>query len=146
MQQQSEIELAIELKLVKQKEALINAQRDVVKVTTEALQRQEVAVIEANQRLKVADYQLQAAQDQASAIMARGKASAEVIRFENQAEAAGWKKAVEAYAGDGDAYARWVLLKKLAPAFQRMMVNTADSPLMDIFKTYGEEDSKAPQK
>ena len=58
--------------------------------------------------------------------------------FDNQAEAAGWKKAVEAFSGDGDEYARWVMLKKLAPSFRRIMVNTADSPMMEIFKSYND--------
>jgi hypothetical protein len=81
---------------------------------------------------------LEAASDLAAAITARGKADASVIEFDNQAEAAGWKKAVTAFSGDGDQYARWVMLKKLAPSFQQMMVNTADSPIMDIFKQFSE--------
>ena len=88
-----------------------------------------------------------AAQDEALAITARGEAAAEVINFENEAEAAGWQKSVAAYDGDGDQFARWVMLKKLAPSFRQMMVNTADSPLMDIFNEFriassGGEDSE----
>ncbi|MCI0361183.1 MAG: hypothetical protein L0211_22105, partial [Planctomycetaceae bacterium] len=57
--------------------------------------------------------------------------------------AAGWKKAVAAFGGSGDEYARWSLLKKLAPAYRNMMVNTHDSPIMDIFRQY-EQQRSAP--
>ena len=145
LQQESEQKLAMEKELVKQKRAIVEAEQEVVKKVTEAERKQEVAVIEANQRLKVADFELQAAEDQAAAVMARGQAAAAVIEFDNQAEAAGWKKAVASFGGDGDEYARWVMLKKLAPSYRRMMINTADSPIMDIFRSYSEPRDK-PQR
>ncbi len=135
-QQASEQQLKIEQELVKQKQVLVAVEQEVVKLTTEAQRQQEVAVIGAEQRRKVAEVELLAAQDEAQAITARGEAAAEVINFENEAEAAGWKKSVEAYDGNGDEFARWVMLKKLAPSFRQMMVNTADSPLMDIFNEF----------
>jgi regulator of protease activity HflC (stomatin/prohibitin superfamily) len=136
LQQQSEQELAVEQELIKQKQEIVAADQEVVKVVTQAMREQEVAVIEANQRLAVAEFELKAAEDQAAAVLARGQAAADVIRFDNEAEAAGWKNAVEAFGGDGDKFARWVLLKKIAPAFRSMMINTADSPIMDIFTEY----------
>jgi regulator of protease activity HflC (stomatin/prohibitin superfamily) len=135
-QQISEQQFAVEKEMVKQKQALVEAQREVVKITTAAERKQEVAVIEANQQLKVAEVELAAAENLASAMRDRGKADAEVIEFANAAEAAGWKKAVDAFGGDGDEYARYVLLKKLAPSYRSMMINTADSPIMDIFRQY----------
>jgi len=142
-QQASEQQLRIEQELVKRKEALVESEREVVTLTIEALRQQEVAVIEANQRKKVAESELDAAEDQAEAIGARGQAAADVIRFGNEAEAAGWAKAVEAYDGDGDEYARWVMLRKMAPAFRQMMVNTADSPLMNIFNEFNQSSESA---
>ncbi|MEL6896021.1 MAG: SPFH domain-containing protein, partial [Planctomycetota bacterium] len=138
-QQTSEQMLQIEKEMVKRKEELVEADRKVVALTTEAKQRQEVAVITANQRKTVAETELAAAKDQATAITARGEAAASVIQFENEAEAAGWNKAVEAYGGSGDAYARYVMLRKMAPSYRQMMVNTADSPLMEIFKEFTPE-------
>jgi uncharacterized membrane protein YqiK len=117
-------------------QALVAAQQEVVKMTTEAKQAQEIALIEASKRLKVAELELQAAADRAAATLARGTAEAKVIEFQNEAEAAGWRKAVAAFSNDGDEYARWSLLKKLAPAYRSMMVNTSDSPIMDIFRQY----------
>src|ERR1041384_7450116 len=105
-------------------------------MTVEAEQAQQVAGIEAPKRVKVAELELQAAADQATATLARGTADAKVIQFQNEAEAAGWRKAVEAFSGSGEDYARWTLLKKLAPAYRSLMVNTADSPIMDIFRQY----------
>ena len=135
-QQLSEQQLATQKEMVKQKPALVSAEQEVVRVVTEATRKKEVALIEANQRLKVAEFELKAAQDEAAATLALGKAKAEVIQFDNQAEAAGWKRSVEAFSGDGNEFARWTLLNRLAPAFKKMMVNTADSPLMDIFKEF----------
>lgn len=138
-QQTSEQQLKIEQEMVKRKEALVEVDREVIKLTTEAMRQQEVAVIEAEQRKKVAEVELAAAKDQSEAILAQGKAEAEVIGFENEAEAAGWVKSVEAYDGDGDEYARWVMLRKLAPSYRQMMVNTADSSLMNIFNEFNSE-------
>jgi regulator of protease activity HflC (stomatin/prohibitin superfamily) len=140
-QQASEQQLKIEQELVKQKQVLVEVEREVVTITVEAQRQQEVSVIEANQRKKVAEVELVAAEDQAQAITALGEAAAEVISFENAAEAAGWEKSVAAYEGNGDEFARWVMLKKLAPSFRQMMVNTADSPLMDIFNEFNIDDS-----
>ncbi|TWT83977.1 SPFH domain / Band 7 family protein [Planctomycetes bacterium CA13] len=137
-QQESEKELRIEQELVKQKQALIEVEQEVITITIEAKRQQEVAVIEANQRKKVAEVELAAAEDEAKAITAKGTADAEVIRFGNKAVAAGWQKSVEAYGGSGDEFARWVMLKKLAPSFQEMMVNTSDSPLMNIFTEFSD--------
>jgi len=41
---------------------------------------------------------------------------------------------VEAFHGDGNAVARYVLYQKLAPGFRKIMTNTADSPRMEIFR------------
>ena len=135
-QQAAEQELAVQKATVQQRKALVAASQEVVVVTTEAKKKQEVALIDAKTRLAVAEQKLAAAKDLAAAIMAKGKAQAEVIRFANQAEAAGWQKAVAAFGGDGNEFARWTLYKKLAPAFRTMMVNTENSPLMDAFKTF----------
>ena len=91
-QQVAEQELAVQKATVEQKKALVAASQEVVVVTTEAKKKQEVALIDANKRLAVAEQKLLAAKDLAAAIMAKGKADADVIRFANQAEAAGWQK------------------------------------------------------
>ena len=134
LQQKAEQQVAIQGELVKQRQSLVKAEQDVVKLTTEAMQKQAVAVTGAQQRKGVAVFNLQAAEDQVSAILARGKAEADVVTFQNQAEAAGWKRSVEAFDGNGMQYSQYVLFEKLAGAYHRIMVNTADSPLMKIFE------------
>lgn len=138
LQQESEQKLAIEKALVAQKQALVQAEQEVVKLTTQAMQEQEVAVTKANENAAVAQLKLDASLDEAAAIEAKGQAVADVVRFNNEAEAAGWQTAVEAFSGDGSAYAQYVLFQKLSSSYKRMMVNTADSPIMKIFESFAE--------
>ena len=133
---EEEAKLATEKALVTQKEKLVDAQREVIRMTTEAMQRQEVALAEANRDLEVAEELLKAAKDQAEALLAEKRAEAAVIHFANEAEAAGWKRSVEALDGDGDAFARYVMYQKLAPGFRTIMANTADSPFMTVFQNF----------
>src|SRR5690606_14653918 len=102
----------------------------------EALREQEVAVTKANELKAVAEFKLEAAKDEAAAVLSRGKAKAEVVQFENAAAAAGWRKAVDAFDGDGTLYAQFVMYQKMASAYQNIMVNTADSPIMKIFDQF----------
>ncbi|MEO2050002.1 MAG: hypothetical protein ABGX16_25885 [Pirellulales bacterium] len=95
----------------------------------------------------MAQFKLAAAQDEAAALMALGKATADVIHFENEAKAAGWKRSVESFGGDGQQFARYVLYQKMAGAYQQIMVNTADSPLMRIFDAFAppQQSTTGPQ-
>jgi len=138
LQQESEKKLAKEKAMVLQKQAIVAASQDIVKVTTRAMQEQKVAITKADEQLAVAQFKLDASKDEAGAIEAKGKAAADVIRFENEAESAGWKKAVESFSGDGQAYAQYVLYQKLASSYRRIMVNTADSPIMKMFEDFAE--------
>jgi len=140
-QMKSEQKLAIEQQLVKQKQVLVGADQEVVKITIKAKEQQAVAVTKANEKLQVAKFRLEAANDEAAAITARGKAVADVVRFENEAAAAGWREAVKAFGGDGNEYARYTLFQKLAPSFQTIMANTQNSPLMKIFEEYSKPTS-----
>jgi regulator of protease activity HflC (stomatin/prohibitin superfamily) len=143
LQQESEQKLAVEKAMVSQKQALVTADQDIVKTTTKAEEDQQVALTLANQQLAVAQLKLEASLDESQAITARGQAAADVVRFENEAEAAGWQTAVQAFSGDGRAYARYVLYQKLSGAWRRMMVNTADSPMMKILDAFTEDASAA---
>ncbi|MCA9059532.1 MAG: SPFH domain-containing protein, partial [Planctomycetaceae bacterium] len=118
LQQESEQKLAVEKSMVEQKQALVIADQSIVRITTQAMQEQEVAVTKADELLAVAQLKLDASIDEAAAITARGQAAADVVRFDNEAEAAGWRKAVEAFEGDGHSYAQYVLFNKLAPAYR----------------------------
>jgi regulator of protease activity HflC (stomatin/prohibitin superfamily) len=142
LQQGAEAKLAVEKAMIKRRQELIAAEQSVAQNVTKAQQEQQVAITKANELLVVAERDLEASKDQAAAMLARKKADAGVIEFENMAEAAGWKKTIEALGGDGQAYAQFVLLQKLAPAYKQIMSNTADSPLMDIFKNFDKKPTK----
>ena len=141
LQQQQEANLATETALIAQKRELIGADRLVVEAVTLAKEEQEVALQAAERDKAVATEKLAAAKDEAEAILSRAGAKAAVIGFENEADAAGWKKSVEAL-GDGEAYARYVLYQKLAPGYRSIMTNTADSPLMEVFRQFGKPTPK----
>ena len=121
---------------MKQKQALVQAEQEVVQITVEAERQQEVAVTKANEQLAVAQLRLDAAKDEAAAVLAKGRAEAEVIGFQNAADAAGWAKAVEAFDGNGGQYAQYVLFQKMSGAYRQIMANTADSPIMKIFESF----------
>lgn len=143
IQQQQEARLATENALVVQRQRLVEADREVVKLVTDAKKRQEVALAEANRDKDVASEELAAAKDQAAAILAQKQAEAAVVNFENEADSAGWKAAVKAFSGDGKAFARYVLYRKLAPGYRTIMTNTADSPLMRIFESFDQTGGSA---
>ncbi|QDU54022.1 SPFH domain-containing protein [Aeoliella mucimassa] len=144
LQQQQEAKLATEKALIEQRREVIGADREVVEVVTLAKEEQQVALEAANRDKAVAEQKLEAAKDEAEALLARATAKAAVIGYENEADAAGWRKAVEALGNNGDAYARYVLYQKLAPGYRNIMANTADSPLMDIFQSFGSSAVAAP--
>ena len=122
--------------MIEQRRALVVADRTVVEEVTKAEEEQGVALEEANRDMEVAELELQAAMDKAIAIRAQKRAEAAVIGFENEADAAGWQRAVEALDNDGEAFARYVLYQKLAPGYRSIMTNTADSPLMEVFQSF----------
>ena len=140
LQQESQQKLAIETEMVKQKEALVHADQQVIKLTTQAKREMDVAVTKANQDLKVAQFKLEAAKDEAAAVVSRGKAAAEVVHFQNEAEAAGWQQSVTAFGGDGAAFARFTLYKKMAARIARSWSTprTARSCRFESFNAAGQ--------
>ena len=67
--------------------------------------------------------------------MAKAGAEAEVIKFDNAAEAAGLAAQVAAFDGDGAALSRNMLLAKIAPSF-RTILSSSEGPLMDLFREF----------
>ncbi len=135
LQQLSEAKLKVEVVLADQKKRVVEAEQEVIEKTTKAEERQRVAVTLAEQKLKVAQTQLEATKDKASAILAKAEAAAEVIKFDNAAEAAGLAAQVAAFDGDGGAMARNMLLGKIAPSFRTILGNS-EGPLMDLFSQF----------
>ena len=128
----SEAKLAEQEEMQKQNQAIGQANREVVAVTTEAEQRKAVALTEAAQRLAVAKLKLEAASQTAAALVSRGKAEAEVALLQFQAEAEPLRAVVGAF-GDGQTYAQYFFYQKLAPALKSVLAST-DGPFADIFR------------
>jgi regulator of protease activity HflC (stomatin/prohibitin superfamily) len=130
------VKLQERMKLIKQAEA------DVSVAITHADRQMEVALIEANRKLEVARLELQAARNQADAVLSKGQASADVLLLKNKAEAAGIRSARSAF-GDGEAYARYLFLRKVAPAIKQVISNT-EGPFLDIFRTFSANRTASP--
>lgn len=145
-QQEQEKILVKEKELAKQKAAMKAIDGDIIKLTTAAEQEQEIAVTKAEQEYAVAKLKLEAAMDEAAAMVAKGEGAAKVIHLQNEAEAAGWKAAVLAFNGNGAQYAQFVLYQKLSAAYRKIMVNTADSPIMKIFDSLNVPVNDMPEK
>ena len=141
LQQLSEAKLKVEVVLAEQKKRVVEAEQEVVEKTTKAEEKQKVAVTLAEQKLKVAQTQLEATKDKASAILAKAEADADVIKFDNAAEAAGLAAQVSAFDGDGAAMARNMLLGKIAPSFRTILGNS-EGPLMELFSQFTQRTGK----
>ena len=89
IQQLSEAKLKVEVVLAEQKKRVVEAEQEVVEKTTKSEEKQQVAVTLAEQKLKVAQTALEATKDKASAVLAKAQADADVVKFDNAAEAAG---------------------------------------------------------
>lgn len=136
LQAEQDAKLATEKALITQKKALVTAEKQSIELVAESNKEQGVKLQGANRDLDVAKEDILAAKDRAEAIMSEKMAEAKVIVFGNEAEAAGWKKSIDAFNGSGEKFAQFVLYHKLAPSYKSIMTNTADSPLMDVFKNF----------
>ncbi|RUL82777.1 SPFH domain-containing protein [Tautonia sociabilis] len=143
IQQESQAELRVKNLLAEQKAKLIEAEQQVIEQKTKAMQDQQVAVLNGEQRLAVAETQLEAARSRAAALLAEAQAEADVIRFQNEADLAGLALRVSAFGGDGGSLARNVLLGKVAPAFRSILTNS-DGPMMDLFGQFISDPSGPP--
>lgn len=136
--------LSMEEKMMERKTLVKQTDADVSVSITSAKQRKEVALIEASRKLEVAKLRLEAAENEAAATVAAGQAKADVIVYNNKAEAEGLRNAVDAF-GDGDTYVRYLINQKLAPAYSYILTNT-DGPFSEIFRRAVEESSKKKEE
>ncbi len=139
----SEVKLVEQQELSARNQAIGNARRDVVTVTKKAEQRKIIAVTQAQRELEVAKLVLQAAEKEAAATRARGRAEANVVLFEYEAQAEPLAAAVEAF-GDGTTYAQQSFLRKIAPSIKSILSNT-EGPFAEIFKQLQTFESEASQ-
>ncbi|HEY8746827.1 MAG TPA: SPFH domain-containing protein [Tepidisphaeraceae bacterium] len=127
----SQADFATQTEMANQNQAIGDANKQVVSVVKLAEQNRGVALTKAQQELAVAKLQLQAAQQQADALIAQGRAEANVVLLQKQAEADPLRQQVAAF-GDGNAYAQYFFFQKLAPSVKSILTNT-DGPFADLF-------------
>jgi regulator of protease activity HflC (stomatin/prohibitin superfamily) len=130
----SSADLATQEQTAIQNQKIGEANKEVVTMVKKAEQDRDVAITQAQQGLAVAKLRLDAAQQEADAIVAKGQAEANVILLNKQAEAEPLKKQVEAF-GDGTAYARYFFYQKVAPSMKSILTTT-DGVFADLFKQY----------
>lgn len=130
----SQAELVTQEQMATQNQAIGDANKGVVSVVKKAEQDRDVAVTLANQQLAVAKLRLAAAQQEADAVVAKGKAEANVVLLNKAAEAEPLRQQVEAF-GDGTSYARYFFYQKVAPSMKTILTNT-DGVFADLFKQF----------
>lgn len=131
----STADLATQTETRNQNEKIGTANTQVVTIVKKAEQAREVALTQANQDLEVAKLHLEAAKEQSEAILAKGRADADVVFLQKQAEAEPLRQQVEAFGG-GDAYAQYFFYQRTAPSI-RSILTTTDGPLADVFRQLG---------
>ncbi len=101
---------------------------------TQSDQLLEVELSRLKQELDNAQLQLDAAKNQAQAIVSKGKAEAAVINLTNAAEASGLRKAVEGFAGVQN-FAQYHIVTRLAPALTEIFASDT-SDFAKLFSGY----------
>ncbi|NUM33838.1 MAG: hypothetical protein HUU50_04810 [Candidatus Brocadiae bacterium] len=123
----------------------IKAITEVEVTKTNALREKEVAIIELIQHLEVAKKRLEAAKNEAEAIVVEAQAKADVIRMQNKAHASGIEDARMAFK-TGKSYSNYLLLQKVSSSLEYILGNS-DSPFLNVFKGIGTnlDEAKNPQ-
>lgn len=129
----SDAKVAEQTKMQNQKTRVVSAQTLKQNAIQKATKDQEISVINANRDLEVAKRELEAAENQAQAVIAKGQGEADVIRYAKTAEAAALR-AVLAPFGGGLPYARYLYLSRVAPNIENV-VSSTESPLAGPLRT-----------
>ncbi|HEY4310205.1 MAG TPA: SPFH domain-containing protein [Pirellulales bacterium] len=112
----------------------VEAETRLIQAKTKSAQMKEVAISQATQDLENAQLSLDAAEKQAEATLATGKAEAAVILLQNEAEIAGLRKAVAGFA-NVQTFAQYHLMDKLGPALTEIFASD-DSDFGRLFSNY----------
>ena len=128
----SDAEVAKQRKMQDQKQRLVVADTESKTMIATATKDQEVAIINAQRDLDVAQKDLEAARFEAQAIVASGKGAADVRRYETISEANALAMTVAPF-GNGLGYAHFIYLQKLN--FEKVLTSTEGElvgPLREI--------------
>lgn len=134
-QAKSQAELVKQEMLAQQSKERIDAETAQKRAVLLARQGQDVQVTAANRELEVAKLTAEAAKSQAAAMLSRANADRDVIKLNNEAEAAVIRSRVQAF-GTGQNYARYVFYDKIAPQIETVLSSDDPSGLGGIFKPF----------
>ncbi len=143
-QYRAEQELKSKESLKTQAKEKVEAETRLIQAKTKAEQLTEVALARFTQDLENAQIALDAAEKQAEATLAKGKAEAAVINLQNEAEVAGLRRAVQGFASV-QTFAQFHLMKKLGPALTEIFASD-DSDFGRLFSNYLTQPASAGQK
>jgi uncharacterized membrane protein YqiK len=143
-QYRAEQELKSKESLKTQAKEKVEAETRLIQAKTKAGQLKEVALSQYQQELENAQLALDAAEKQADATLAKGKAEAAVINLQNEAEVAGLRKAVQGFASV-QTFAQFHLMKKLGPALTEIFASD-DSEFGRLFSNYLTQPAVVSQK
>ena len=111
---------------------------------TQSKQQLEVEELKLKQELENAKIGLDAAHSKAEAILARGKAAANVTNLQNEAEVAGLRTALQGFSSAAH-FAQFHVISKLAPSLTEIFASD-DSDFAKIFSSYMNPPTGLPPK
>jgi hypothetical protein len=133
-QHKAQQELAAKQGLKQQATEKVGAETRLIQAKTQLDQSKEVEESRLKQELENAKIELEAARSEAQAKLATGKAQADVIGLQNEAEISGLKTAVQGFASI-EHFAQYHVLSKLTPALSEIFASD-DSEFARLFATY----------
>jgi regulator of protease activity HflC (stomatin/prohibitin superfamily) len=133
-QYQEQQKLKAKEALKQQEEEKVTASSKLVQAVAKSKQRKATEEARLRQELDNAQLRLDAAKEQAKAVHATGKAEADVILLQNEAEVSGLRKAVQGFP-TADHYAQYHVLTKLAPALGEIFASDT-SEFAKLFAIY----------
>ncbi|MGA2138818.1 MAG: SPFH domain-containing protein [Verrucomicrobiia bacterium] len=128
----SDAQVAQQKKMQDQRVRFVGAETLRTNEVQKATKDQQVQVIAAQRDLEVAKKDLQTAENQSQAIVSTGQGDADVISYTRTAEANALRSIIAPF-GSGEAYARYLYLKKIAPNIDSILANS-DGPLAEPFR------------
>jgi hypothetical protein len=128
----SDARVAQQKKVQDQRVRFVAAQTTYTNEVQKATKEQQVQVIAARRDLEVAKKDLETAENQSRAILATGQGDADVITYTRTAEANALRAIIAPF-GSGEAYARYLYLKKIAPNIESILANS-EGPLAEPFR------------
>ena len=139
----SDANVAQQRKMQDQRVRFVTAETTRTNEIQKATKEQQVQVIAAQRDLEVTRKDLETAENQSQAIISTGQGDADVITYTRTAEANALRSIILPF-GNGEAYARYLYLKKIAPNIDSILANS-DGPLAEPFRDLSKSPKGGPK-